>query len=249
MALAFFIYEQALQAQDDIELATIVLMAGDIDKPIIGIQACAWLQWYGGDPYFETRWIKDQIPGLLMPPCVNEKTYWAVEKAKHRHREAFMMGHSHFCKSLVAVAKYTFTLTWDDVLDIRALDFEPNVEGRNAAREILLRIHNKPSEYDKEQPSEHGILVHTKMEHQMLYWELNWNDGGNVIFPVRLSAPARDPYSLQVYVRPGAHMQVANAGARTKGHVSRKGKEVATDTPELDGKVDIEGDSGVGMSI
>ena len=64
----------------------------------------------------------------------------------------------------------------------------------NAAREILSRINAMDPEND--------IFVQTKLEHETLYQDLGWENGGDMVFAVTASVTG-DAYPLRAYIRRG----------------------------------------------
>ena len=76
----------------------------------------------------------------------------------------------------------------------RALDMEPSIEGKSAARELLSRIHSMDSQLD--------VVTQAKMAHAVRYQESGSQGMGNVAFPAGMVAtPA--PHYLKAYLRPG----------------------------------------------
>lgn len=78
---------------------------------------------------------------------------------------------------------------------IRTLDFAPNIEGWNAARELLARIHSMDTQ--------RAVVAMTKVEHGNLFRELGWWDAGSVGFGGVRAVVGEGGYGVRVFVRVG----------------------------------------------
>lgn len=52
--------------------------------------------------------------------------------------------------------------------------------------------------------TEHPIIAFTKLEHEKLYEELGWLDGGSVVFDKVKPLGVQGRYCLRAYIRPGS---------------------------------------------
>jgi len=95
--LAWHTYVQALQAQEATKPTSKVLKAVNTTGPDPEIQACAWLQWFPGNPNYGIPWIDEPGVKPTAPPCVNEAAHQYIENIKHSHRKTLMKGKAHYC--------------------------------------------------------------------------------------------------------------------------------------------------------